>query len=115
MSSAPQTASPSRHTVHLPAPTAWPIVLALGTTFLFAGIVMTWAVSLLGAILIVCAAVGWFHDVMPRERNEDVEVVTGIIEITSVSLLRTCTGRSFRSRDIRWAPDCGVESPVESR
>jgi hypothetical protein len=83
MSSAPQTAYPSRHTVHLPAPTAWPIVLALGTTFLFAGIVMTWEVSGLGLILMLCAAIGWFHDVMPRERNEDVAVITEIIEIKS--------------------------------
>jgi hypothetical protein len=83
MSSAPQTANPSRHTVHLPAPTAWPIVLALGTTFLFAGIVMTWAVSLLGVVLIVCAAIGWFHNVVPRERNEDVAVITEIVEIKS--------------------------------
>jgi hypothetical protein len=83
MSSDPQTAYPSRHTVHLPAPTAWPIVLALGTTFLFAGIVMTWAVSLLGAILMLCAAIGWFRNVMPRERNEDVAVITEIIEIKS--------------------------------
>jgi hypothetical protein len=83
MGSNPQTAYPSRHTVHLPASTAWPIVLALGTTFLFAGIVMTWAVSLLGIALMVCAAIGWFHDVMPRERNEDVSVITEMIEIKS--------------------------------
>jgi hypothetical protein len=83
MSSAPQTAYQSRRTVHLPAPTAWPIVLALGTTFLFAGIVMTWAISLLGAILMVCAVIGWFRDVLPRERYEEIAVITEIIKIES--------------------------------
>ncbi|HEY5212603.1 MAG TPA: hypothetical protein VIJ38_06240 [Acidobacteriaceae bacterium] len=83
MNSAPQTAYPSKHTVHLPAPTAWPIVLALGTTFLFAGIVMTWAVSLLGVVLMVCAAIGWSRDVLPRERIEEIEVITEIIKIES--------------------------------
>jgi hypothetical protein len=83
MSSAPQADYESRQTVHLPAPTAWPIVLALGTTFLFAGIVMTWAVSVLGLILIVCAAIGWFRDVLPRERNEEIAVITEIVKIES--------------------------------
>ena len=76
-------AVPSRHTVHLPAPTAWPVVLALGTTFLFGGIVTTWAVSILGLLLMVFASVGWFRNVLPRERNEDVRVMTGIVEIKS--------------------------------
>ena len=43
-------------TVELPAPTAWPIVLAFGLTLLFAGLVTSPAVSLLGAILAVAAA-----------------------------------------------------------
>ncbi len=34
-----ETGAPTSHVVHLPAPTAWPIVLALGITLLFAGLV----------------------------------------------------------------------------
>ena len=34
----------------MPAPTAWPIVLAFGITLLFAGMVTSGAVSVLGAI-----------------------------------------------------------------
>ena len=56
-------------TIHLPAPTAWPIVLAFGITLLFAGLVTNVAVSVLGLILAVPAAVGWFRNVLPIEAH----------------------------------------------
>ena len=71
------------HVVHLPAPTAWPIALALGFTLLFAGLVTSWAISVLGLILIVRSSVGWFQDVLPHERHEDVKVRTEVVEIKS--------------------------------
>lgn len=74
---------PTSHVVHLPAPTAWPIVLALGITLLAAGMVTSWAISVLGFVLIVRSTVGWFHDVLPHERHEDVQVTTDIVEIKS--------------------------------
>lgn len=83
MSAEPHNEHSSRHMVHLPSPTAWPIVLALGITFLFAGLVMTWAISVLGLILMARASVGWFQDVLPHEKHEDVPVVTEVIEIKS--------------------------------
>ena len=49
----------------MPAPTAWPIVLAFGITLLFAGMVTSGAVSVLGAVLAVAGAVGWFREVLP--------------------------------------------------
>ena len=61
-------------TVELPAPTAWPIVLAFGITLFFAGLVTTTSVSMLGAILAVTGAVGWFRDVLPHENHESVPV-----------------------------------------
>jgi hypothetical protein len=61
-------------TVSLPAPTAWPIVLAFGVTLLLAGLVTTASVSILGAILLVTASVGWFRDVLPQEKEETVVV-----------------------------------------
>jgi hypothetical protein len=57
-------------TVAIPAPTAWPIVLAFGTTLLFGGLVTSVSVSVLGAILMVAGAVGWFRDVLPHEAHE---------------------------------------------
>jgi hypothetical protein len=61
-------------TVELPAPTAWPIVLAFGVMLVAAGMVTNAAVSVLGAILAVCGYVGWFRDVLPHEKMESVRV-----------------------------------------
>jgi hypothetical protein len=61
-------------TVEAPAPTAWPIVLAFGITLLWAGLVTSAAVSILGALLTICGTVGWFREVLPRERHEVVAV-----------------------------------------
>lgn len=69
-----RTPEVTRSTIHLPAPTAWPIVLAFGITLLLAGLVTTTAVSMLGAILAVAAAIGWFRDVLPQEQEETIEV-----------------------------------------
>src|SRR5580704_14004900 len=63
-----------RPSVQMPAPTAWPIVLAFGITLLFAGLVTSEAVSALGAIVSLVAAVGWFRDVLPHEAHESVAV-----------------------------------------
>jgi hypothetical protein len=43
-------------TVQLPAPTPWPIVLAFGIALLFAGLVTSAAVSVLGAVLSIAGA-----------------------------------------------------------
>jgi len=48
---APEGQGPRVTSVELPAPTAWPIVLALGVALIFTGLVTTDAVSILGAIL----------------------------------------------------------------
>jgi hypothetical protein len=61
--------------VDLPAPTAWPMVLAFGVTLLFAGLVTSFAVSAVGGVLLLAAAVGWFREVLPHEREETVPVV----------------------------------------
>ncbi len=61
--------------VDLPAPTAWPFVMAFGVALLFAGLVTTLSVSLAGAVLTLVAAVGWFRDVLPHEKHETVPVV----------------------------------------
>src|SRR5260370_15628969 len=62
-------------TIEMPAPTVWPIALAFGITLLFAGLVTSASVSVLGAIAAVVAAVGWFRDVFPHEAHEVVAVV----------------------------------------
>ena len=61
-------------TLDLPAPTAWPIVLAFGITLLFAGLVTSVSISVLGAVLSVAGTVGWFLEVLPHEAHESVPI-----------------------------------------
>src|SRR6267154_5252065 len=61
-------------TLELPAPTAWPLVLAFGFTLVFAGLVTSESVSVLGGVLIIVGAVGWFRNVLPHEAHESVSV-----------------------------------------
>src|SRR4029453_14766199 len=74
MSSQAQAPQRRTDTVDLPAPTAWPIVLAFGVMLVAAGMVTNAAVSVLGAILAVCGYIGWFRDVLPHEKMESVPV-----------------------------------------
>jgi hypothetical protein len=60
--------------MQLPAPTVWPIVLAFGLTLIFAGLVTSISVSILGAVLALAGTVGWFRDVLPHEAHETVQV-----------------------------------------
>jgi hypothetical protein len=60
--------------VNLPAPTAWPFVTAFGLTLLVAGVVTQAVISLVGLILALRGAAGWFRDVFPVERHELVRV-----------------------------------------
>jgi len=69
-----RTAEAPPETVQLPAPTAWPIVLAFGVTLLSAGLVTSASVSILGAILTVTGCGGWFRDVLPHEKHVTVRV-----------------------------------------
>jgi hypothetical protein len=70
--------------VQLPAPTAWPIVFAFGLTLLSAGMVTSEAVSVLGAVLGVAGAVGWFRDVLPHEAQETVQAVRDVLVVTTL-------------------------------
>ena len=70
-------------TVELPAPTAWPIVLAFGLTLVFAGLVTSASVSLLGAILAIAGCVGWFRDVLPEEKHERISVLDKAPPVTT--------------------------------
>ena len=70
------------HQVHLPHPTAWPFLMALGLTLLIGSIVMNLAVGALGLMLSILGAVGWFRNLLPTEKLEVIEVTTETIEIT---------------------------------
>src|SRR5271168_479673 len=69
--------------IEVPAPTAWPFILALGAALLFAGLVTSASVSYLGALLSLAGSVGWFREVFPREHEEVVPVLPEEIRITT--------------------------------
>ena len=68
-------ASRAPREIEVPASTAWPVVLALGFTLIFAGLLTSVSVSVLGAVLAVGGCAGWFREVLPREHEVVVSVV----------------------------------------
>src|SRR6202166_3252649 len=61
--------------IEVPASTSWPIVLAFGFTLMFAGLLTSASVSVLGVVLAVAGCVGWFREVFPQEHEQTVPVV----------------------------------------
>src|SRR5882762_2876813 len=73
--------SRSPRTIEVPAPTAWPFILAFGAALLFAGLVTSMSVSVLGAALVLAGCVGWFRAVFPHAQEEAVAVATEEIRL----------------------------------
>jgi hypothetical protein len=73
--------------IEVPASTAWPLVLALGFTLMFAGLLTSALVSALGVVLAVAGCVGWSREVFPHEHEEAVPVVIEEHRITTVRRL----------------------------
>ncbi len=69
--------------IEVPASTAWPIVLAFGCTLMFAGLLTSVSVSVLGVVLGVAGCVGWFREVLPHEHEETVPVIPEEIYLTT--------------------------------
>jgi len=69
--------------IESPAPTAWPLVLAFGFTLMFAGLLTSASVSLLGVVLSVAGCAGWFREVLPQEHEVAVPVVPEGIRIAT--------------------------------
>jgi len=59
--------NPSQEVIEVPAPTAWPMITALGIALLAAGLVTHLVISLVGLILALRGAVGWFREDLPVE------------------------------------------------
>ena len=69
------TASKAPDGIALPAPTVWPMVVALGVTLGFAGLVTHFVVSAVGVALALVGGVGWWRGVLPEEQEEHVPVL----------------------------------------
>src|SRR5260370_8084458 len=69
--------------IEVPAPTAWPFVLAVGFLLLFTGLVTSVSVSVLGSVLALAGSVGWFREVFPRQHEEVVPIVPEDLRVTT--------------------------------
>jgi hypothetical protein len=69
------TESTERDRIALPAPTVWPMVVALGVALGFAGLVTHLVLSVVGVVLALVGGVGWWRCVLPEEDVEYVPVV----------------------------------------
>jgi hypothetical protein len=69
--------------IEMPAPSAWPLALAFGFALIFAGLLTSASLSLLGVFLAVAGCVGWFREVLPHEREITVPVVAEEIRIAT--------------------------------
>jgi hypothetical protein len=69
--------------IDVPAPTAWPLVLAMGATLLFAGLLTNVSVTVLGVVLSLAGCVGWFREVIPGEHEVLVPVVADDAQVTT--------------------------------
>jgi hypothetical protein len=47
---------------HVPRPTYWPVVMALGTVLIFWGVATTMAISIIGLGLFVIGLTGWIWE-----------------------------------------------------
>ena len=56
----------------LPAPTVWPMVVALGVTLAVAALVTHVVVGIVGLALALIAAIGWWRQVLPEEQVEQI-------------------------------------------
>ena len=91
--------------IALPAVTAWPMVLAFGCTLVAAGLVTSAGLSVLGSVLVLGGCVGWFREVLPHEKQEDVRVVDLPVTIA--------TSRALVER-VRLSAEHRAHLPVET-
>jgi len=75
MMSKQESAMRSDNVIEVPASTPWPFVTAFGLALIFAGLVTSLAVSVVGLVVLLAGAVGWFRVVMPVQQEESVKVV----------------------------------------
>ncbi len=73
--SSPSTTEPVPGRIEVPAPTAWPVILAFGLTLLLGGLATGALMSIAGAVFTLAGIVGWFRSVLPREATELVEAI----------------------------------------
>lgn len=61
--------------IELPAPTTWPMFLALGLSLMAFGLVTTWAVSAAGTVIFFIGLFGWIVELQPGRGHYHVPLV----------------------------------------
>jgi hypothetical protein len=83
--------------IQMPAPTLWPLFLALGLMLIFGGIALrTSLLSYAGVLIAMISAVGWWRIVIPKEAHEASPVYAdkrpAAIEVGARSVIRLHAG-----------------------
>ena len=90
--------STDSNVIQLPASTVWPMIMALGVSLILAGMVTNIVIGLLGLLLTIAGAVGWFFQVLPFEAHEPVPVD---VEQVTLATTRTLGNRGRVAADHR--------------
>lgn len=75
----------NQDSILIPAPTAWPFIVALGIALILTGLVTHAVVSIVGAIVLVRSSIGWWFDALP-EQKEEIVPVSPAAEVSRSSL-----------------------------
>jgi hypothetical protein len=101
--SSPSTTETTPREIEVPAPTAWPVILAFGLTLLLGGLATGALMSIAGAVFTLAGIVGWFRNVLPREATEAVEAIPDrqVFTTSRPEVARLETARQIRRA---WLP-----------
>ena len=85
--------------IHLPSPTAWPLLLAFGAMLIFAGLVTHFSITVIGLLITLASSVGWFRQVLPHEQHSEVVVRSApvVVETARRSIDRLYIGQAHRA------------------
>src|SRR6266542_2059521 len=106
MMSEQESAMRSDNMSEIPASTPWPFVTAFGLALIFAGLVTSLAVSVVGLVVLLAGAVGWFRNVLPVQ-----EVESGIV----VRTLSVASSAGSRKHLVSGQPSCGCRAAIAHR
>jgi Rieske Fe-S protein len=75
--------NPGHDTTHLPGPSLWPVGFAVGIGCLLLGLVISWLVAAVGAVLAVVFGILWARDVTREVRGPVPEIEPEVRAVTA--------------------------------
>lgn len=83
--------------IELPAPSSWPFITAAGIAMIGAGLVTNPTFLVVGIMVAFTGIVGWWHDVIPNEKHEEVPINLALrpapIMVEARSVVRLSVGQ----------------------